>query len=50
MGDVNSAFSKLGMSSDMVGQFTPIILKYLGDQGTSGTVLKSLGSLWGTGG
>jgi hypothetical protein len=50
MGDVNSAFSKLGMSSDMVGQFTPIILKYLGDQGTSGTVLKSLGSLWGAGG
>ncbi|MDY7562248.1 DUF2780 domain-containing protein [Pseudomonas sp. 10B1] len=49
MTDVNSAFSKLGISGDTASQFAPVILKYLGDQGTSGTVLKSLSSIWGVG-
>ncbi|MEB0092903.1 DUF2780 domain-containing protein [Pseudomonas sp. CCI1.2] len=49
MTDVNSAFSKLGISGDTASQFAPLILKYLGDQGTSGTVLKSLSSIWGVG-
>lgn len=47
--DMNSAFTKLGMDSGMVGQFAPVILQYLGQQGVGGTVLKSLGSIWGTG-
>ena len=46
--DMNSAFSQLGMNSSMVTQFAPVILQYLGTQGTSGSVLQSLGSLWGT--
>ncbi|WP_397451011.1 DUF2780 domain-containing protein [Pseudomonas sp. NA-150] len=50
MGDVNSAFSKLGMDSGMVGQFAPVIIDYLGKQGASGSVLKSLGGIWGVGG
>jgi len=49
MGDVNKAFSALGMDSSMVGQFAPIILQYLGNQGASGSALQSLGKLWGTG-
>lgn len=47
--DMNSAFTKLGMDSGMVGQFAPVILQYLGQQGVGGTVLQSLGSIWGTG-
>jgi hypothetical protein len=50
MGDVNNAFGKLGMDSGMVGQFAPVIIDYLGKQGASGSVLKSLGSIWGVGG
>lgn len=50
MGDVNKAFSALGMNSSMVGQFVPVILQYLGQQGASGSVLQSLGSVWGAGG
>ncbi|MDY1017563.1 DUF2780 domain-containing protein [Pseudomonas coleopterorum] len=47
--DMNSAFSALGMNSGMVGQFAPVILQYLGQQGVGGPLLKSLGSVWGTG-
>jgi hypothetical protein len=47
--DMNSAFTKLGMNSSMVGQFAPVILQYLGQQGVGGGVLQSLGSIWGTG-
>lgn len=50
MGDVNNVFGKLGMDSGMVGQFAPVIIDYLGKQGASGSVLKSLGSIWGVGG
>lgn len=46
--DLNSAFSALGMDTGMVGQFAPLILQYLGQQGIGGSLLQSLGSLWGT--
>lgn len=46
--DLNTAFSALGMDSGMVGQFAPVILKYLGDQGVGGSLLQSLGSVWGS--
>ncbi|WP_416427237.1 DUF2780 domain-containing protein [Pseudomonas sp. App30] len=48
--DLNNAFGKLGMDSSMVGQFAPVILQYLGQQGVGGTLLKSLGGIWGVGG
>ena len=47
--DLNSAFGALGMDSGMVGQFAPVLLKYLGDQGVGGPLLQSLGSIWGAG-
>ncbi|UFH48880.1 DUF2780 domain-containing protein [Pseudomonas sp. KNUC1026] len=47
-GDMSSAFGQLGMNSGMIGQFAPIILQYLGQQGTSGSTLQSLASIWGT--
>ncbi|SEM78940.1 Protein of unknown function VcgC/VcgE [Pseudomonas sp. ok272] len=46
-GDLDSAFGALGMDSGMVGQFAPVILKYLGEQGVGGPLLKSLGGIWG---
>lgn len=46
--DLNSAFSALGMDTGMIGQFAPLILQYLGQQGIGGSLLQSLGSLWGT--
>jgi hypothetical protein len=50
MGDVNKAFNALGMDSSMVGQFVPVIMQYLGQQGASGSALKALGGVWGAGG
>lgn len=50
MGDVNKAFSALGMDSGMVGQFVPVILQYLGQQGASGSALQALSGVWGAGG
>ncbi len=50
LGDVNQAFSALGMDAGMVGQFAPILLQYLGSQGVGGSLLQSLGSIWGVGG
>lgn len=47
--DLNNAFSALGMDSGMIGQFAPVILQYLGQQGVGGSLLSSLGSIWGTG-
>ena len=47
--DLNTAFSALGMDSGMVSQFAPVILKYLGGQGASESVLGKLASAWGTG-
>jgi hypothetical protein len=45
--DLNSAFSALGMDNSMVGQFAPILLQYLGQQGASNSLLSSLGNVWG---
>ncbi|KAA0950212.1 MULTISPECIES: DUF2780 domain-containing protein [unclassified Pseudomonas] len=47
--DLNTAFSALGMDSGMVGQFAPVILKYLGDQGIGGSLLQNLSGIWGAG-
>lgn len=44
----SSAFSMLGMDTGMVSQFAPVMLSYLGGQGVSGSLLSSLGSIWGT--
>jgi hypothetical protein len=45
--DLNNAFSALGMDTGMIGQFAPLILQYLGQQGVTGSLLQSLGGLWG---
>ncbi|UVL45757.1 DUF2780 domain-containing protein [Pseudomonas moraviensis] len=47
--DLNNAFSALGMDSGMIGQFAPVLLQYLGQQGVGGSLLSSLGNIWGTG-
>ncbi|MET3455298.1 DUF2780 domain-containing protein [Pseudomonas kilonensis] len=47
--DLNNAFSALGMDSGMIGQFAPIILQYLGQQGVAGSLLQNLGGIWGSG-
>ncbi|WP_085586785.1 MULTISPECIES: DUF2780 domain-containing protein [unclassified Pseudomonas] len=47
--DLNNAFGALGMDSGMVGQFAPVLLQFLGQQGVGGPLLQSLGSIWGTG-
>ncbi|MCW8274791.1 DUF2780 domain-containing protein [Pseudomonas sp. PCH199] len=47
--DLNSAFSALGMESGMIGLFAPVILQYLGQQGVGGSLLQSLGGIWGAG-
>ncbi|MFJ9990609.1 DUF2780 domain-containing protein [Pseudomonas putida] len=46
--DLDSAFKALGMDSGMIGQFAPLILQYLGQQGVGGSLLQNLGSLWGS--
>ena len=45
--DVSSAFSALGMDSGMIGQFAPVLLQFLGDQGASSVLLQSLSGIWG---
>ena len=45
--ELDAAFKALGMDSGMVGQFAPIILKYLGGQGVGTALLGKLGSAWG---
>lgn len=50
MNDVNQTFSALGMQPTMVGQFTPVLLQYLGNQGASGPLLQSLEGVWGVSG
>jgi uncharacterized phage infection (PIP) family protein YhgE len=47
--DLNNAFSALGMESGMIGQFAPLILQYLGQQGVAGSLLQNLGGIWGAG-
>ncbi|NBF05359.1 DUF2780 domain-containing protein [Pseudomonas sp. Fl5BN2] len=45
--DLNNAFGALGMDSGMIGQFAPVILQYLGQQGVGGSLLQSLSGIWG---
>ncbi len=47
--DLNDAFSALGMDGGMIGQFAPVLLQYLGQQGVAGSLLDSLGGIWGAG-
>ncbi|AIZ34558.1 DUF2780 domain-containing protein [Pseudomonas sp. K1(2024)] len=46
--DLDSAFKALGMDTGMIGQFAPLILQYLGQQGVAGSLLQNLSSLWTT--
>lgn len=43
---VQQAFSALGLSPEMIGQFTPIITQFLGNQGVAGSVIGTLQNLW----
>lgn len=47
-GDLDNAFKALGMDTGMIGQFAPLLLQYLGQQGIAGSLLQNLGSLWTT--
>jgi hypothetical protein len=47
--DLNNAFSALGMDTGMIGAFAPVILQYFGQQGVGGSLLQSLGGIWGAG-
>lgn len=47
--DLNNAFNALGMDTGMIGLFAPVILQYLGQQGVGGSLLQSLGGIWGSG-
>lgn len=47
---LNQAFSALGMDSSMIGQIAPLLLQYFGQQGVQGSLLNSLGSVWGLSG
>jgi len=47
--DLNDTFSALGMDSGMIGQFAPVILEYLGQQGVANSLLQSLTGIWGSG-
>jgi hypothetical protein len=44
--DLNNAFSALGMDRGMIGQFAPVILEYLGQQGVGSSLLQNLGGIW----
>ena len=46
MDTLNQAFNLLGMDADMVSQFIPIIMQFLGDQGASAGLLDTLGQVW----
>jgi hypothetical protein len=47
--DLSNAFNALGMDSGMIGLFTPVLLQFLGQQGVGGSLLDSLGGIWGAG-
>lgn len=47
--DLSTAFSALGMDAGMIGQFAPVLLQYFGQQGVGGSLLNSLGGIWGAG-
>ncbi|MZR62684.1 DUF2780 domain-containing protein [Alcanivorax sp. DP30] len=44
---VGKVFSALGLSPDMISQFAPKILGFLGGEGVASSALSSLGGLWG---
>lgn len=44
---LNQRFSALGMAPGLIGQFAPILLQFLGNQGVAGTLLQSLAGVWG---
>ncbi len=44
------AFAMLGMDSALVGQFAPLLLQYLSNQGVEGSLLQGLAGVWGVGG
>lgn len=44
--DLDNAFKALGMDTGIIGQFAPLLLRYLGQQGIAGSLLQNLGSLW----
>ncbi|BAN46183.1 DUF2780 domain-containing protein [Metapseudomonas resinovorans] len=46
MADVSQAFGSLGMDSGLIGQFAPLILSFLGQQGLAENLLQNLGNLW----
>lgn len=46
--DLDTAFKALGMDTGMIGQFAPLILQYLGQQGIAGSLLQNLSGLWAT--
>ena len=46
MTDVSQAFGSLGMDSGLIGQFAPLILSFLGQQGLAESLLQNLGNLW----
>lgn len=46
MDSVRSAFESLGMDPSLVGQFAPVLLDYLGNNGGT-ELLGPLTSLWG---
>lgn len=44
---LNQRFSALGMAPGLVGQFAPILLQFLGNQGVASALLQSLAGVWG---
>lgn len=44
---IDQAFALLGMDSSLVGPFGQILLQFLAGQGLAGTLLQSLGGIWG---
>ena len=50
MEGVSNAFKSLGLSPDMITQFAPMILKFLGEQGVGSDLVTQLQGLWGAAG
>ncbi|WP_367598352.1 DUF2780 domain-containing protein [Pseudomonas fulva] len=46
--DLDNVFKALGMDTGMIGQFAPLLLQYLGQQGIAGSLLQNLGRIWAT--
>lgn len=43
---VQGIFEKIGLSPDMISQFAPLLLNYIGSEGASAGLLASLSGLW----